>query len=101
MTATVPSTVYEANLTHNLTHMARAAGIYQHLWRPEELQITHAAQLIGPLQTGLALLKSDPDTFKRLNPPNGWGDYEGFVKVVSDYLEMCIAYPQGEIRVDR
>ena len=27
--------LYSANITHNLTGMADAAGIYMHLWRPQ------------------------------------------------------------------
>lgn len=38
--------LYWANITHNLNSMAGAAGIYQHLWRPEEVGVTKARQLI-------------------------------------------------------
>ena len=41
--------VYSANITHNLTKMADEAGIYECLWRPEEIGITKAGQLIEPL----------------------------------------------------
>lgn len=46
--------VYDANITHNLNTMAEEAGIYKHLWRPEELGITKAKDLIEPLAEGLA-----------------------------------------------
>jgi len=39
---TMPTSVYDANITHNLGAMAEAAGIYKHLWRPEEIGITKA-----------------------------------------------------------
>ena len=29
--------VFSANITHNLGAMAKEAGIYMHLWRPDEL----------------------------------------------------------------
>src|SRR5690242_20071192 len=54
-------TVFDRNITHNLNAMAGEAGIYKHLWRPEELGITHARQLIEPLRAGLELLRSDPE----------------------------------------
>ncbi|MBK8772221.1 MAG: hypothetical protein IPM06_17610 [Rhizobiales bacterium] len=54
------TTIYASKITHNLNKMASAAGIYKHLWRPEEIGITKAAQLIEPLREGLALLLSDP-----------------------------------------
>ena len=39
---------YSSNITHNLGAMAREAGIYEACWRPEEIGITKAAQLIEP-----------------------------------------------------
>jgi len=92
---------YEANITHNLAGMAAQAGIYMHLWRPDEMGITKAKQLIEPLTEGLALLESDPEGFRALNPANGWGDYEGLVRFVSNYLKACKSYPDATVRVSR
>ena len=78
--------VYSANITHNLILMAKEAGIYKELWRPEEIGITKAKQLIEPLTKGLELLKSDRPRFESLNPDNGWGSYIGFVLWVGKYL---------------
>lgn len=61
----------------------------------------HAADLIGPLCDGLALLKADPEKFKALNPKNGWGDYNGLVAFVEAYLEACKANPHAEVSVSR
>lgn len=93
--------VYSANITHNLGRMAQAAGIYEVLWRPEEVSITLAEQLIQPLRDGLALLNSDPARFEMLNPENGWGNYEGLCRFVADYLAACEHYPQAEVSVWR
>lgn len=90
-----------ANITHNLNRMADAAGIYQHLWRPEELGIRKAGELIEPLTTGLSKLKSSPDHYKQFNPKNGWGDYAGFVDWVERYLTACKEFPDGNISVSR
>ena len=93
--------VYSANITHNLGVMAKEAGIYQHLWRPEELHIWRAEELIEPLSMGLALLISDPERFKKLNSPNGWGMYEHFVPFVSKYLAACVANPDATVEASR
>ena len=95
------STVYEANITHNLNTMAEAAGIYKHLWRPEELGITKAKDLIEPLAVGLASLQADPRKFLQLNPSNGWGDYDGLVSFVARYLSACKDYPEADVSVSR
>jgi hypothetical protein len=93
--------VFHANITHNLNKMADAAGIYEALWRPEEVGISTAAQLIGPLTAGLVLLRSDPERFKVLNPPNGWGNYDILVEFVAGYLQACIKEPEALVRVSR
>jgi hypothetical protein len=93
--------VFECNITHNLTKMADAAGIYEELWRPDEIAITHARELIEPLTAGLERLRADPEKFKALNPPNGWGDYDGLVRFVSAYLEACRQHPDATVYTSR
>lgn len=93
--------VYSANVTHNLNRMAEEAGIYKELWRPDEIGIKKAGELIEPLRKGLALLRGDPQRFIRLNPPNGWGSYAGFVPWVEKYLAACETNPEAEVSVWR
>lgn len=93
--------VFEANITHNLTRMADEAGIYKHVWRPEELGITKAGQLIEPLSAGIALMKSDPERFQKHDSPNGWGLYKNFLPWLEKYLAACEEFPEAEIEVIR
>jgi hypothetical protein len=93
--------VYERNITHNLNQMAEAAGIYNHLWRPDEIGITNAEQLIAPLRDGLEKLRSDPSRFSKFNPENGWGSYDGLIDFVADYLAACEAHPGAAVSVSR
>lgn len=93
--------VYDRNITHNLTAMAAEAGIYKHLWRPDENGIEKASQLILPLESALMLMRSDPERFKKHNPPNKWGDFDGFYDFVCSYLEACRSHPDATIRVSR
>ena len=81
--------VFSANITHNLNTMAGEAGIYEYLWRPDEIKITKAKELIEPLRKGLHNLKSQPEKYKKFNPKNGWGSYDGLVKFVENYLNAC------------
>lgn len=92
---------YSSNITHNLGKMAEAAGMYYHLWRPEEIGITKAAQLIDPLKCGIACLEATPEVFENLNPDNGWGSYEELVKFCKDYLTACEQNPDADISVSR
>jgi hypothetical protein len=96
-----PTHIYDRNITHNLNRMAEEAGIYKELWRPDEIDVTHARQLIAPLRAGLERLKADPDRFRKLNPSNGWGSYEGLVQFVEEYLGACEENPDAEVSVSR
>ena len=93
--------VYSANITHNLGEMAAEAGIYEALWRPEEINIAEAGGLIPILAKGLTELKKDRERFEKFNPENGWGDYDGLVKFVENYLLACIENPEAIISVSR
>jgi len=101
LTVTKPTEVFQWNITHNLGKMARQAGIYEALWRPEELNVEYARQLILPLTKGLEVLKNHPEHFRKFNPENGWGNYEGLLKFVEKYLEACIENPDAEVRACR
>jgi len=97
----VIASVFSYNITHNLGEMAEEAGIYMHLWRPDEIGIKHAKDLIEPLKVGLDLLVSDKNRFEKFNPSNGWGDYNSLVEFVSKYLQACVDNPDAEIEVSR
>lgn len=92
---------FSSNITHNLGKMAEAAGIYKCCWRPEEIGIIHASQLIELLTNGIELLEAEPNKFKRFDSPNGWGLYEHFVPWVREYLEACKKYPDSFVNADR
>tara|TARA_R110000782_G_scaffold9054_2_gene29305 strand:- start:489 stop:809 length:321 start_codon:yes stop_codon:yes gene_type:complete len=93
--------VYESNITHNLTDMAKASNLYFALWRPEEINCTLAKDIIILLEYGLEQLESNPEYFKTFNSVNGWGIYKRFVPFVSDYIQACKKYPDAIIEVSR
>lgn len=92
---------FDGNITHNLGKMADAAGIYKHIWRPEEIEITKAGQLIQPLTEGLVKLADNPEYYMQFNALNGWGKYSDLVSFVSNYLADCARYPDATIHVWR
>ena len=93
--------IYSSNITHNLGGMAEAAGIYMHLWYPEELGIKSAAELIEPLTKGLELMESNPAHFETFNASNGWGKYKHFMPFVQNYLNACRENPDAAVNADR
>jgi hypothetical protein len=93
--------LHSGNITHNLNVMASVAGLYKPLWRPEELGLTMAGELVDLLTRGLAWLTDHPDEAKSHNPSNGWGDYDGLVRFTRAYLDACKANPTALVRVSR
>ena len=93
--------VFSANITHNLNEMADAAGIYKHLWRPEEIGITKASELIAPVEAGLTDMVARPSHYEQYNAPNGWGLYKHFLPWIAKYLEACKRHPDADVSVCR
>ena len=89
--------LFEANITHNLGAMARAAEIYDAVWHPDVSRIECAGDLIEPLERGIDAMKADPAKFKGYNAPNGWGLYDYFVPWLEAYLAACKAHPKAKI----
>jgi len=92
--------VYSSNITHNLGKMADAAGIYMHCWRPNEIGIFKASQLIEPLRKGIQEMKDDPDKFKKHDSPNGWGLYVHFLPWLEAYVKACEENPDACVSTD-
>jgi hypothetical protein len=52
-----------------------------------------------PLAEAVKHMESDPDTYRAMNPPNGWGDYEGALDYLRRIAEACATHPKCRIRV--
>ena len=104
---TQPCSVYSANITHNLGAMAKEVNLsngmtlYQVLWRPEEKGLYFAREISELLDEGWNLLMADPVKYKKFNPENGWGSYEGLVNFVYEYRNACWDTPDAELRASR
>lgn len=96
-----PTEVFEANITHNLGKMAAAVDLYEPLWRPENLGIKKAHQLVPFLITGLERLREMEARCRQLEPENGWGRYETLVDFTEKYLKACRENPYADVGVSR
>lgn len=99
--ATVHTEVYERNITHNLTPMAKACGLYYPLWRPEEKGWSKCKDIIPHIRKGLKELRSKPEEYSKMNATNGWGTYDHLIDFATEYLENCTLFPEGDIWVSR
>lgn len=95
------TTVFDANITHNLASMADKAGIYGCLWRPEENGIETAAQVAVLLRKAIADMKDRPDYYRQFEASNGWGLYDNFVPWCERVLAACEEFPDATVRASR
>lgn len=93
--------VFSANITHNLNIMAMECGLYQPLWRPEEVQLRHARDLIPYLELGIQKLVQYPSHYSTFEALNEWGTYDNFLPWCCRYLEACRKYPNSRITISR
>lgn len=93
--------VYSAKITHNLNKMAKEAGCYEVLWRPDEIGKHEAWEIVRPLRIGLNELLLNPTHYKKFNPENGWGTYEGLVQFIVNYIIACKENTEATIEVSR
>jgi hypothetical protein len=102
-----PTSVYSGNITHNLNSMAAAVvlsnglTLYQVLWRPDEHKLMFARDISDLLDEGWNILIADPEKYKKYNPPNGWGSYDGLCNFVYKYRNACWDTPDAELRISR
>ena len=102
-----PVSVYDNNITHNLSKMAsevklsNGLSLYDVLWRPDEHELELAEDIAELLDEGWNILLSEPDRFKQLNPENGWGNYDGLCKFVYEYRNACWDEPNATVEVCR
>jgi len=72
------------------------------LWRPDEMVGLDTADDIAELlDEGWNILLADPEKFKKFNPENGWGDYEGLCNFVYNYRNACWENPGALLSVSR
>jgi hypothetical protein len=107
------TSVYSHNITHNLGKMAAEVkfglewagdgelSLYDVLWRPDEHGFETASDISDLLDIGWNILLSDPEYFKKFNPENGWGSYDGLCDFVYKYRNACWDNPDAQLRVSR
>ena len=93
--------VFEQNITHNLVPMAKAAGLYECLWRPDEQGWDTACSLVAPMREGLCVLVANRAHMETHDPENGWGEWINLVDFASRYLDACNEWPDAAVRVCR
>lgn len=84
------------NITHNVAPMLRAAGLDWHDYRDEPLTATFlATDAIGAMDR----LVSDPERYRPMGAPNGWGTYDQVLPFLGRLILDCLKHPEAIVRV--
>ncbi|MHB1310599.1 MAG: hypothetical protein ACYC3L_01190 [Gemmatimonadaceae bacterium] len=97
--AAEPTRLYvggDCNITHNVSPMWRKAGVYEALYKSDE---TSAGQWLDALRAGLRDMEAHAETYRALNPSNGWGDYDGALRFLRAWEAVCAEHPKALVNV--
>lgn len=84
----------EANYTSNCAGMFIKAGL-----PIRELHGMIAADALPRLNAAISMMVADKPGFEKLNPSNGWGNYEGAVAFLRRIRDACETAPMGRLSV--
>lgn len=88
-----PVQLESLNITNNLIDFAIALNCYECIWKPKNLNIITAYQLLPHLYEAYYNVIKYGDIYLSLLPKNGWGTKEQFLNFIDQYIEACITYP--------
>lgn len=88
-------TVFDQNITYNVGGMFRLA-----LGRPlRDFDGAPAVEACSIFRQGQRDMEDRPDVYKAMNPPNGWGSYEGALGFLRELADACAANPESWVRI--
>jgi hypothetical protein len=86
--------VYSANITHNLSSMAQAVGVYDATWGAYGKD---ASTSMIPVVIAIQRLKDDPARYDEYSASNEWGTRDQFIAFLSRFLTACEMHPNATI----
>ncbi|MFJ4038233.1 hypothetical protein ACIPVB_09100 [Microbacterium sp. NPDC090007] len=82
--------------TYNLSPMWRLAGVFEK--HSVELDGMAAHEIGLRASRGLLRAVTRPDVYRHLNPENGWGNFDGFVEMLTRLAIRCADNPTAIAR---
>ncbi len=84
--------------TYNLTPMWRKAGLATDNEGTRALDGKTTAHIAPLALQGLIDAWRNEAEYRELDPPNGWGDYDGFLEILTRLTRLCHQHPTGVLR---
>ena len=93
MSLTISFGNFDQSITGNLRPMARFVDLEKSLWLEKNRQYTPEPTRVfrKQLQKGLKKLLKHRVECEKLNPANGWGSYDVFLKIICEMISECYA----------
>lgn len=85
---------FDRNMTSNVAPMWREAGCDL-----RDLKGVLAWRAVDSLSAAIDNMTNYPADYRKMEPANGWGDYEGCLKFLTEIRDACRKYPTAEIGV--
>lgn len=83
------------NYTSNVSRMWHEALGH----RLADLDGRRAWNVTTDLQRAVLDMEMHPSVYRAMNPPNGWGDYDGALDYLRRLRDACIAHPKATIHI--
>lgn len=64
-----------------------------------DLSQKNAGASLPSLQRAVAAMEANPTRYEEMNPPNGWGDYQGALSYLRRLRDACAEHPKATIRI--
>lgn len=84
--------------TYNLTPMWRKAINLPTFQSTRDMDGRTCADFAPALARGLLDAGSKSSEYRELDPPNGWGDYDGFLEILVRFTRLAYEHPTGVLR---
>ncbi|MEU9208502.1 hypothetical protein AB0D27_11245 [Streptomyces sp. NPDC048415] len=64
-----------------------------------DLKEKSASAALGDLRRAVAAMEADRARYEAMNPPNGWGNYEGALDYLRRLRDACVSHPKATIHI--
>ena len=89
--------IYEANVTYNLSDMYYKCIDTEYGYR--KLDGMKCDEALPILNNAIQDMITNAADYKKFNPANGWGSYDGLLKQMQQMRDCCEKNPDGIISV--
>ena len=86
----------DLNYTSNAGVMFAKAGLSHFGGTLNRMEAPRAVIILKDVITAM---EEDPATYRALEPPNGWGDYDSALEFITKVYRLCLAHPKATLRV--